>query len=134
MGQGPDIRLGQGSFEMQRMLRQNAHEKAFEIKVLAQRSFEKQRDQMVFQGRQKHKADQDERLKQCELELNIQRSQKILSAKLLKMKERNNCLDKIREEMKSKLRDERNNNRARYLETLKNLILQAMIKLLEPSL
>jgi hypothetical protein len=72
--QGPDIRLGQGSFEMQRMLRQNAHEKAFEIKVLAQRSFEKQRDQMVFIGRQKHKADQDDRLKQCELELNIQRS------------------------------------------------------------
>ena len=37
---GADIRLGQGSFEMQRMLRQNAPEKAFEIKVLAQRSFE----------------------------------------------------------------------------------------------
>lgn len=74
-GTGADLRLGQGSFEMQRMLRQNAHEKAFEIKVLAQRSFEKQRDKMVFEGRQKHKAEQDERLKQCELDLNIQRSQ-----------------------------------------------------------
>jgi len=42
-GSTPDIRLGQGSFEMQRMLRQNAHEKAFEIKVLAQRSFEAQK-------------------------------------------------------------------------------------------
>ena len=30
-----NITLGMGSFEMQRMLRQNAHEKAFEIKVLA---------------------------------------------------------------------------------------------------
>ena len=89
---------------------------------------------MVFQGRQKHKTDQDERIKQCELELNIQRSQKILSAKLLKMKERNNCLDKIREEMKTKLKNERTNNRGRYLDTLKNLIMQAMIKLIEPEL
>ena len=30
-----------GSFELERMLRQNAHEKAFEINVLAQRQFEK---------------------------------------------------------------------------------------------
>ena len=41
---GPDISLNMGSFEMERMLRQNAHEKAFEIKVLAQRMFESQRD------------------------------------------------------------------------------------------
>lgn len=89
---------------------------------------------MVFLGRQKHKTDQDERIKQCELNLNIQRSQKILSAKLLKMKERNNCLDKIKEEMKVKLKNERTNNRGRYLATIKNLILQAMIKLIEPEL
>ena len=30
-----------GSFELERMLRQNAHEKAFEIHVVAQRQFEK---------------------------------------------------------------------------------------------
>lgn len=50
------------------------------------------------------------------------------------MKERNNCLEKIRADMKIKLREERTNNRARYLATLKNLILQAMIKMIEPSL
>lgn len=50
-GNTPDLRLGQGSFEMQRMLRQNAHEKAFEIKVLAQRSFEQERSKLVMQGR-----------------------------------------------------------------------------------
>ena len=36
-GTSGDIVLNTGSFEMERMLRQNAHEKAFEIKVLAQR-------------------------------------------------------------------------------------------------
>jgi V-type H+-transporting ATPase subunit E len=50
------------------------------------------------------------------------------------MKERNNCLDKIKVIMKGKLKDERINNRERYLGTLKKLILQAMIKLIEPSL
>ena len=57
-----------------------------------------------------------------------------MAAKLLKMKERNNCLDKIKLAMKDKLKNERTNNRSRYLDTLKNLILQAMIKLIEPSL
>ena len=36
--------------------------------------------------------------------------------------------------MKEKLKDERLNNSKRYLGTVKNLILQAMIKLIEPSL
>ena len=78
---------------------------------------------MVFIGRQKCKEDQDARLKQVELDLNIMRSQKILSAKLLKMKERNKCLELIREEMKEKLKNERVNNKQRYLATVKNLIL-----------
>ena len=58
-GQGttPDLQLNMGSFEMERMLRQNAHEKAFEIQVLGQRAFEKERDKVVFQGRQMLKVD-----------------------------------------------------------------------------
>ena len=36
--------------------------------------------------------------------------------------------------MKIKLKNERQSNRSRYLATLKNLILQCMIKLIEPSL
>ena len=43
--------LNSGGFEMERMLRQNAHEKAFEIMVMAQREFESERDKQVFQGR-----------------------------------------------------------------------------------
>ena len=42
-GLGADLRMGMGAFEMQRMLRQNAHEKAFEIRVQEQRQFEKQK-------------------------------------------------------------------------------------------
>ena len=45
---GADLRMGMGAFEMQRMLRQNAHEKAFEIRVLEQRAFEKDKASIIF--------------------------------------------------------------------------------------
>ena len=66
--------------------------------------------------------------------MNIAKSKKINNARLREMTERNNCLNEIKVVMLAKLRDERKNNRKRYLQTLKDLILQSMIKLLEPSL
>ena len=50
------------------------------------------------------------------------------------MTERNVCLMEIKADMEEKLREERNNNRDKYMETVKDLILQAMIKLLEDKL
>ena len=62
MNTGPDISLNQGVFEMERMLRQNAHEKAFEFNVLAQRAFEEEKGRIVFEGRQQIKHDNDEKV------------------------------------------------------------------------
>mmetsp|Transcript_12982 Transcript_12982/g.21951 ORF Transcript_12982/g.21951 Transcript_12982/m.21951 type:complete len:164 (+) Transcript_12982:7-498(+) len=134
LGTSADINLNMGSFEMERMLRQNAHEKAFEIQVLAQRMFEKQKNKMVIDGRKVLKHDQDERINQLNQDLNIKKSKKINAARLRKMEERDKCLKDIKTIMLGKLVEERENNRDRYLETIKNLILQSMIKLLEPSL
>ena len=131
---GPDISLNMGSFEMERMLRQNAHEKAFEIKVLAQRMFESSRDEIVLQGRKQLKTDQDAKIQSLNQELNIKKSKKINAARLRKMEERNQCLLITKAAMKEKLINERINNRERYLATVKQLIFQSMIKLLEPSL
>jgi hypothetical protein len=39
------------------------------------------------------------------------------------MEERNECLVQIKNEMKKKLKNERLNNRANYLKTVKNLII-----------
>ena len=58
----------------------------------------------------------------------------INNARLTKMTERNKCLIEVKQTMLEKLVDERSNNRERYLATVKNCILQSMIKLLEPSL
>ena len=68
------------------------------------------------------------------MDLNIQRSKKINAARLKKMEERNKCLDLVKASMKERLKKERTSNRARYLATVKNLIVQVMIKLLEPHL
>ena len=48
-GQTGDISLNMGSFEMERMLRLTAHEKAFEISVLAQRTFEKKKNEIILE-------------------------------------------------------------------------------------
>ena len=38
------------AFELKRILRQEAHEKAFEIQVMAQRIYEKEKDKIVQDG------------------------------------------------------------------------------------
>ena len=88
--------INQGTFEMERMLRQNAHEKAFEISVLAQRDFERMRDEQVFVGRQGIMEDIDTKKNQLNQDLNIARSKKINAARLEKMTERNNCLNTLK--------------------------------------
>ena len=56
-GVSPDISLGMGSFAMDRMQRLAAHEKAFEIGVLAQKVFEQEKANIVFEGRKLQKED-----------------------------------------------------------------------------
>ena len=129
-----DLSLNLGAFEMERMLRQNAHEKAFELQVLAQRAFEVEKNKIVFEGRQQIKHDQDERINKLNQDLNIFRSKKINESRLQKMKERNKCLLEIKEVMISQLKQTMKSDRKRYLQTLKNLILQGMIKMIEPTL
>ena len=91
-GTSADIVLNTGSFEMERMLRQNAHEKAFEIKVLAQRQFEKARDKEIIQGRKQLKEEQDKKIGKLNQDLNIAKSKMNNNVRLTKMAERNVCL------------------------------------------
>ena len=62
------------------------------------------------------------------------RSKKINASRLKKMEERNVCLLEMKKSMVGKLKEQMTENRSRYLDTLKQLILQGMIKLLEPVL
>ena len=81
---------------MERMLRQNAHEKAFEITMIGQRQFEEERNKQVFEGRQLIQKDIDDKTNTLNQDLNIARSKKINAARLLKMTERNQCLMELK--------------------------------------
>ena len=65
-------------------------------------------------------------------DLNIKKSKKINAARLMSMTERNKYMDEMKIFLKAKLQDTMKNDRPRYLATVKNLILQGMIKLIEP--
>lgn len=67
--------------------------------------------------------------------LNIERSTKVNEARLLKMKERNDCMMSIRDDTKEHmLRSVVNPENLSYRNAVKNLIIQSMIKLLEKEL
>ena len=50
------------------------------------------------------------------------------------MVERNDCLGEMKQEMLEKLRSQMTDDRDTYLKTVKDLIMQSMIKLNEPEL
>ena len=129
-----DLKLGMGAFEMQRMLRQNAHEKAFEIRVQEQRQFEKQKQQMIYEGNKKEQAEHDDRVKKLHRDYNIANSRSITNSRILKMQKRSEHIAELRDEMLNELKDLRVNDRERYLGTLKNLILQSMVRMLESEI
>ncbi len=81
--------LNTDPFELKRMMRQEAHEKAFEIQVMAQRLYEKEKDKIVEEGLHSQNEDFEKKLQRLTQNLNIERSAKINEVRLRKMKERN---------------------------------------------
>ena len=65
------------AFELKRMMRQEAHEKAFEIQVVAQRLYEKEKDKIVQAGLHQMNEEFDKKLTKLTQNLNIERSTKI---------------------------------------------------------
>ena len=65
------------AFELKRMMRQEAHEKAFEIQVVAQRLYEKENDKIVQAGLHQMNEEFDKKLTKLTQNLNIERSTKI---------------------------------------------------------
>ena len=135
------------AFELKRMMRQEAHEKAFEIQVMAQRLYEKEKDKIVQTGLHSQNEDFDKKIQKLQQNLNIEKSTKVNAVRLKKMMERNVCVEKVKEEtLQHMLRSVVNPTNQQYRAALKNLIIQVfipkdiiycfqgMIKLLEPKL
>jgi len=58
-------------------------------------------------------------------------AQKINASRLEKMKKRNECMENLKKQTTARLQAQFSSEDEQYLETLKNLIVQGMIKLLE---
>ena len=59
------------AFEIKRVMRQEAHEKAFEIKVQTQRLFEKEKNKIVKDGKHRIEKDISSKEMKTEQDLNI---------------------------------------------------------------
>lgn len=112
-------------FELKRMMRQEAHEKAFEIQVMSQRLYEKAKDQKVQEGLLQMNDTYNKKLQKLTQDLNISRSQSVNGVRLEKMKERNECMKSIREETRSRLlREFVNPENQTYRKAIKSLLIQ----------
>lgn len=124
--------LATDSFELKRVMRQEAHEKAFEIRVMSQRMFEKEKANIVREGRKRVEQNVEKMRRELMTEMNIKRSTQINKARMKKMNVRNELMKELVQEtlnrMREKLADPKN---PEYREVLKKLVIQGMIKLLE---
>ena len=113
------------------MMRQDAHEKAFEMQVLGQRAYEEQRDKTIAEGEKKLKREFESKLDDQRIKQKIEVSQLTNQTRLDKMKHRNECMENLRSSAMERLVNDYGAANPQYIETLKNLIVQGMIKLLE---
>ena len=123
--------LDSDAFQLKRMMRQDAHEKAFEMQVLGQRAYESQRDGLIQEGAKKLEREFQNKLEDQRVKQKIELSQKTNQTRLDKMKRRNECVENLRTSARWRLQNEFNKDNPQYVETLKKLIIQGMIKLLE---
>ena len=123
--------LDSDAFQLKRMMRQDAHEKAFEMQVLGQRAYESQRDGLIAEGAKKLQREFGDKLEDQRIKQKIEVSQKTNQTRLDKMKRRNECMENLRQSAREQMEQDFNKSNPQYVETLKKLIVQGMIKLLE---
>ncbi len=99
---------------------------------MGQRMFEKEKDKMVREGVQELGEEYEKKNMNLIKNLNIERSSKINSTRLMRMAERNKCIEQIKKEAKEKIAsDIAKPTNQLYKDTMKKLIMQGLIKLLE---
>jgi V-type H+-transporting ATPase subunit E len=124
--------LSTDSFELKRVMRQEAHEKAFEIKVMSQRMFEKEKTNIVNEGKKNVDSHIDKMRRELQTDMNIKRSTKINKSRMKKMNVRNDLMKELISESLSRMeQDLASPDNPEYVEVLKNLVIQSMIKLME---
>mmetsp|Transcript_19129 Transcript_19129/g.18779 ORF Transcript_19129/g.18779 Transcript_19129/m.18779 type:complete len:232 (-) Transcript_19129:56-751(-) len=126
--------LATDSFELKRFMIQEAHEKAFEIKVMSQRLFEKEKANIIREGKKRVDENLDKERTKLQTELNINRSSKVNKYKMKKMNVRDALMKELVKDTTANFSENFADPESdEYREILKNSILQGLIKLLEPK-
>ena len=114
--------LDSDAFQLKRMMRQDAHEKAFEMQVLGQRAYESQRDALIVEGAKKLQREFGDKLEDQRIKQKIEVSQKTNQTRLDKMKRRNECMEDLKQSARQKMEEEFDKSNPQYVDTLKSLI------------
>jgi len=84
------------AFELKRMMKQDAHEKAFEAQVLGQRIYEHEKDKLVNVGKAALTKEYQEKLDNLNIEQKILKSAKTNEARIKRMISRNECIEDLK--------------------------------------
>ena len=119
--------------EMLAFIKNQGELKIAEIKSSADAEFIKGKEILISEETLKINDKFDKDLKQAEINTKIARSAELNLKRIDKMKEINLMVTKLQEEALTKLGEELKKNPKKYGELLQKLLLQGLIKLMEPS-
>ncbi len=118
------MQLDTDAFQLKRMMRQDAHEKAYEMLVQGQRMYEQRRDNLIKQGEKKLEVDFQKKMEDAKINYRIAIAQKTNATRLEKMKKRNQCMDELKASALYRLQNDFDGSDSQYQKTLKALIIQ----------
>lgn len=117
------ISFDSDAFELKRMMKQDAHEKAFEAHVTGQRIYESEKDKQITIGSEQIDKEFQSKLMNLNIEQKILISATTNEARIKRMKCRNDCVEDLRSAIRSHMINEFRQSPA-YKQTLKTLIVQ----------
>ncbi|CAD8064734.1 unnamed protein product [Paramecium primaurelia] len=119
--------------KMVNAIKAEANEKAEQIKDMAAQQFRIEKNKLLNQQKERIIEEYKKKIESYTIEKRIQRSSKINQSRLSKMQARFELIQRLKEEIRQKM-SKLIQDQSVYKELLKNLIIQGMIKLLEPRI
>lgn len=119
--------------QMISFVQEEAKDKAREIEAKAEHDYNALKSKHLFQGKEKIVADNEKRWKYLEIKRRIGKSAAINAARMEIMKARAECMTQLVDETRAELAHHSAKSPKQYKTILENLIIQGLIKLLEPQ-
>ena len=120
--------------QMCEFIKQEALEKANEIKIKTQEEFELDRQMLAQEGKMKVQEEYEKKEKDLQVQQRIAQSAEIGRQTKRRMVARNDLLNALYQDAKDRLAKLSLNDKEKYTAVLKDLILQGLIKIEEPDI